>query len=540
MKLEKALTLVQGGSLMSEKSIVEFFQKKIDSVEFDNGVKLDRKGQNPISQGKSKGCFVQYQNSAYHLDKRVHYEVTKMNAIKQDQRKRGLYIRLDDERGSEDEMRNDLKKVTPENIYNRTTKKSYHLFAYPDPMNCNQKPEVVITEVWKGLKALYDMFDSTLERFGTRSVGAETNHPSTDSAMNDNPNRPSSSSFDPRNLIYFGAPGTGKSHELNKKVVEDFGDRYERVTFYPTYSYAQFVGCYKPVMKPKVGEETGEEEIAYEFVPGPFLRILVEALNDPENRYCLVIEEINRANAAAVFGDVFQLLDRDEKGQSEYDVAATEDMRRHLDKALSDIGKETLKNLAGEGNLKIPDNMYIWATMNSADQGVFPMDTAFKRRWAFKYVGINDGVTDDCKKWTVGGSGFLWNEVRTFLNERLTDNGVNEDKLMGPWFVKPENGSVVSLDQFRSKVLMYLWEDAARMCRRKFFADKVKTYPDLVKCWPDAFKGIENWEDVKAGWIPPGRNAAMDGAGAPEETAEPQTEAMPAATATGTETQPSE
>lgn len=370
-----------------------------------------------------------------------------------------------------------------------------------------------------------------------------------------------------RNLIYFGAPGTGKSHQLNEAVEGKIGEdgkviqaiennigvfvdvdkdkkivkrRYERVTFYPTYSYAQFVGCYKPVMKPKVGGAAGEEEIAYEFVPGPFLRILVEALNDPENRYCLVIEEINRANAAAVFGDVFQLLDRGEKGQSEYDIAATEDMRRHLDKTLSDIGKETLKNLAGEGNLKIPDNMYIWATMNSADQGVFPMDTAFKRRWAFKYIGINDGVTDDCKKWTIKDYGFLWNEVRTFLNDRLTANGVNEDKLMGPWFVKPENGSVVSLVQFQSKVLMYLWEDAARMCRRKFFADKVKTYPDLVKCWPDAFKGIENWEEIKAGWISPGPGAAMDGAGAPERTAEPQMEAMPAATATGTETQPSE
>lgn len=437
-----------------------------------------------------------------------------------------------------------------------------------------------------------------------------------------------------RNLIFFGAPGTGKSHKLNAEV-KAFGNRYERVTFYPTYSYAQFVGCYKPVMKPKVGgapgeeaktdagsasnisieelaqklkqaydaaanaepgqtaavllfaeqyidalnaqgksaaksvvekaglpvtaytawlaagiraaafkvkqsAETDDEEVSYKFVPGPFLRLLVKALNDPAQDYCLVIEEINRANAAAVFGDVFQLLDRTtqdsndgnvKKGESEYDIAASEDIKKFLK-----------KNGIESDKLRIPANMYIWATMNSADQGVFPMDTAFKRRWAFKYIGIDDDVTDDCKKWTVEGSGFLWNAVRTFLNDRLTDNGVNEDKLMGPWFVKPENGTVVSLDQFRSKVLMYLWEDAARMCRRKFFNDEIKTYSALVNGWPNVnvFKGIENWDEVKTKWIPSGPGAGMDGAGAPEGTAEPQTEAMPAATSTRTETPPSE
>ena len=350
----------------------------------------------------------------------------------------------------------------------------------------------------------------------------------------------SNSNPSPRNLIYFGAPGTGKSHELNHKMKEAFVDRYERVTFYPTYSYAQFVGCYKPVMQPVKdveGKDTEKDEITYEFVPGPFLRVLEKAMNNPGQNHCLVIEEINRANAAAVFGDVFQLLDRDENGESEYDIAATEDMKRHLDKALSDIGREQLKKLSGDGNLKIPANMFIWATMNSADQGVFPMDTAFKRRWEFKYIGIDVGVKDGCEKWTIGDSGFLWNKVRKFLNDRLTNNGVNEDKLMGPWFVKPENGSVVSKDQFDSKVLMYLWEDAARMCRRKFFDDKIKTYPDLLKCWPDAFKGIDNWNEVKSGWLPPRPGATIDGAGAPEVKAESQTEAMSAAATTGSEAQ---
>ena len=464
---------------MNEQFIVDFFRKEIDSVELNNGVRLIKLHE---SENARKN-YVRFQNEAFILHPKVHYEVRKSRDPEPLEGGRsiepGLCIRLDDERrhnNNRDEMYNQLKEVAHRNgLYRELRDNEIRCFAYQTPIDCSQKPEVVITEVWKGLKALYDTYDSTLKQFGTRRGGAETNHPSTESAMSDNTNRTSPSIFDSRNLIYFGAPGTGKSHELNKKVVEDFGDRYERVTFYPTYSYAQFVGCYKPVMKPADG---GKEEIAYEFVPGPFLRVLVDALKEPTHNHCLVIEEINRANAAAVFGDVFQLLDRDEKGQSEYDIAATEDMRRHLDKALSDTGKETLKKLAGEGNLKIPANMYIWATMNSADQGVFPMDTAFKRRWAFKYIGIDAGISGDCKKWTIEGSGFLWNAVRTFL------------------IVKPENGSAVSLDQFRSKVLMYLWEDAARMCRRKLFGDSIKMYSDLVENWPRVFRDQNKWEEV--------------------------------------------
>lgn len=292
-----------------------------------------------------------------------------------------------------------------------------------------------------------------------------------------------------RNLIFFGAPGTGKSHELNKRVGKAFENRYERVTFYPTYSYAQFVGCYKPTMKPK--DEGKGEEIAYEVVPGPFLRILVKSLNDSDHNYCLVIEEINRANAAAVFGDVFQLLDRNDKGESEYDITASEDIKKFLKEKGIDTDK-----------LRIPSNMYIWATMNSADQGVFPMDTAFKRRWEFEYISIDNGEAD-CKNWTIGEGDqkYYWNKVRKFLNERLSANGVNEDKLMGPFFVKPENGTVVSDNQFKSKVLMYLWEDAARMCRRKFFDEKIKTYSDLIKGWPNVFRDVQHWDETKANWL---------------------------------------
>lgn len=345
----------------------------------------------------------------------------------------------------------------------------------------------------------------------------------------------------PRNLIYFGAPGTGKSHQL-KVAVEgeekedgtitkdnDHGvfvtlndaykvDKrlYERVTFYPTYSYAQFVGCYKPVMEGL--------NIAYKFVPGPFLRVLVNALNEKpgedgkKKNWCLVIEEINRANAAAVFGDVFQLLDRATKdsedgsvkrGESEYEIAASEDVKKFLyeDKdGLTEAGKIKLEKLAGKGRLRIPSNMYIWATMNSADQGVFPMDTAFKRRWKFKYFAINqsdDKIGErkigtnlkidgkqvyDTAKWNDDMRN--WNNVRKFVNRLLTLFKVNEDKLMGPWFVQPESGDEISAEQFESKVLMYLWEDAARMCRQKMFPNSVTSYSELITEWRKRGVGI--------------------------------------------------
>ena len=315
--------------------------------------------------------------------------------------------------------------------------------------------------------------------------------------------------MDPRNLIVFGAPGTGKSYKLNEEVCQNFVDgegnerheRYERVTFYPTYSYAQFVGTYKPIMKPKANGAPGEEEIAYKFVPGPFLRVLVKALNDSQNDYCLVIEEINRANAAAVFGDVFQLLDRVvkddadkdvKKDTSEYAIAASEDVKRYLGEALTDAGKNALLELTGSmDNLKMPANMYIWATMNSADQGVFPMDTAFKRRWEFDYIGIDDEARGDCLTWLIEGKGYKWNDIRRYINGLLAEHDVNEDKFMGPYFVKADGNHTISKKSFVSKVLMYLWEDAGRMIRRNLFGSQIKTYSQLVQEWDRNEGGVK-------------------------------------------------
>lgn len=270
------------------------------------------------------------------------------------------------------------------------------------------------------------------------------------------------------NRIIFGAPGTGKSYRLDKDMQNllSNGGSYERVTFHPDYSYANFVGTYKPTMV--------ENDISYEYIPGPFMRTYAKARGDLSKPCLLIIEEINRANVAAVFGDVFQLLDRDDDGVSEYSIEATEDMKSYLSKKLGG-------NTENYSELKIPNNMFIWATMNSADQGVFPMDTAFKRRWNFEYLGIDDGQEDmePCEV-TLGKGDYEvtieWNDLRKAINGVLSSYKLNEDKLLGPFFLSqkllrettPEN-SEKFIETFKSKVIMYLFEDAARQRRNDLF-----------------------------------------------------------------------
>lgn len=282
-----------------------------------------------------------------------------------------------------------------------------------------------------------------------------------------------------KNRIVFGAPGTGKSYGLKDdcvKLMEDTTGTYERVTFHPDYTYSQFVGTYKPVM-----DEEGNS-IRYDFVPGPFMRVYVEALKsgrtDTPQPHLLLIEEINRAKVAAVFGDVFQLLDRDDDGVSEYEIQASEDIGRYL-------AKELGGNADNYKKIRIPNNMFIWATMNSADQGVFPMDTAFKRRWNFEYLGINENEEKikGIGKIVLPGSDepIEWNTLRKAINDKMSssDFKINEDKLMGPFFLSKkvitsnENGMIIDtdrfIDAFKSKVIMYLYEDAVKQGKHRFF-----------------------------------------------------------------------
>lgn len=281
----------------------------------------------------------------------------------------------------------------------------------------------------------------------------------------------------PRNRILFGAPGTGKSFTLNreKDLLLADGGEYERVTFHPDYSYANFVGTYKPV---PCKDSDDKDAITYSYVPGPFMRTYVKALQnsktDTPKPFLLVIEEINRANVAAVFGDVFQLLDRGDDEVSGYPIQASEDIKKYL---AGELGG----NPDDYSEIRLPDNMFIWATMNSADQGVFPMDTAFKRRWDFTYLGIDDSEAGIVGKKVVLGQGDYrriveWNALRKAINNELLTYKVNEDKLMGPYFISKKNlpegemiDPAVFTRIFKNKVIMYLFDDAAKQKRITLF-----------------------------------------------------------------------
>lgn len=330
----------------------------------------------------------------------------------------------------------------------------------------------------------------------------------------------------PRQRIFFGAPGTGKSYKLNKEAERNFDkNNISRVTFHPNYNYGNFIGTFKPFPKIKNDNET----ITYTYVPGILTKLLIRALNNPKEDFLLIIEEINRANTAAVFGDFFQLLDRDKNGNSEYDIVVSEDLKLLFskNKISENINTECLEviqhneisvveeNQNSSENqtdfkLKLPSNFYIWATMNSADQGVMPLDTAFKRRWEFEYIGINDAY--DKSKDENGKSEFdtynfkanenelaNWNDFRIKINEILSKCHVPEDKLLGSYFISKsilESGDPDKIkNAIKNKVLMYLYEDAGKQHRRKIFKEgKWETYSKLCEAFDKNCEKIFNDE----------------------------------------------
>ena len=291
-----------------------------------------------------------------------------------------------------------------------------------------------------------------------------------------------------RNMIVHGAPGTGKSHYIEDLQEFYFDeDKVQRVTFYPNYSYTQFVGGYKPYSGIN---SKGDHEVYYKFVFGPFLDTYVAALRHPQDRYLLIIEEINRANAAAVFGDVFQLLDRRIDGTSEYPVRVSHEMGDELYHQLNFTKFDETKYVGFTAyevenecvqTISLPSNMFIWATMNSADQGVFPIDTAFRRRWAFEYLSIdNSQEVVEIEVSLAAGHNVSWNALRTILNDKLLALGINEDKQLGPFFI----GNRDYMNQlqkenrfnavFKDKVITYLFNDVVRHCRPQFFTGATK------------------------------------------------------------------
>ncbi len=322
--------------------------------------------------------------------------------------------------------------------------------------------------------------------------------------MEDN-NKVSASVLDkPHQRIFFGAPGTGKSYELSKEAKEYFGENFERVTFHPNYMYGNFVGAYKPfpkVLKNADGtikrDEDGniQESISYEYVAGVLMCQLLKALKNPTINYLLIVEEINRANVAAVFGDIFQLLDRDGSGESEYVITVSKELQEFLKKEFNECSlDENVKKKLGNDFSKIflPKNFYVWATMNSADQGVMPMDTAFRRRWEFKYLGIDEAANKNRDEFVnyrfkVNPTETVnWDEFRRELNKKLSALNIPEDKLIGPYFVSKSILEDTDIDKLtetiKNKVLMYLYEDAAKAFRSSLFAEgKYSTYSTVCK-----------------------------------------------------------
>ena len=272
----------------------------------------------------------------------------------------------------------------------------------------------------------------------------------------------------PKNLIVYGAPGTGKSYYLNN-LLKDANTI--RTVFHSETQNSDFVGSLKPVTK----LVDGVTKVTYEFVAGPFTKAFIAAVKQPSKQIHLIIEEINRANTAAVFGEVFQLLDRDATGRSEYEIQADELLSKYLRDNLGPVFN---------GLIYIPSNLTINATMNSSDQGVYPMDSAFKRRWSFKYMPID---FQDSPKGAVDldGRRITWNILAKSINEILSTeySHLEEDRFIGPWFLNKDEVKSEFSKAIESKLFTYLWNDVLRHQQRDkiFNAQNVATFSDLIK-----------------------------------------------------------
>ena len=329
---------------------------------------------------------------------------------------------------------------------------------------------------------------------------------------------------DDKQIIYYGAPGTGKSHKIREKLAGVYKENIFRTTFHPDSDYSTFVGAYKPSTdKPEdklynkeeliskltelkeqgvtyapqkfgaqywyslkqltlqdkkdilaacemsdnytvefdkgiaVGEEllkkSKESRIIYKFIPQAFLNAYMRAYSTTDKVY-LIIEEINRGNCAQIFGDLFQLLDRDEEGVSEYRIKADTDLRAYLEEELG-ADSDAIK----DGELCLPSNLYIYATMNTSDQSLFPIDSAFKRRWDWEYEPIKYKNID----WVINieGSKYLWTSFQREINKRIFDATNSEDKMLGDYFVNPADG-VITEKILLNKILFYLWNDVCK------------------------------------------------------------------------------
>lgn len=298
------------------------------------------------------------------------------------------------------------------------------------------------TELSKGIniyKALADnVFDISLDTLLSQQENYDINHKG-------------------QNILYCGVPGSGKSFTISQICSDD--SVMERIVFYPDYSHSDFIGQIVPRLNK-------DKNLEYVFSPGPFTRILKKAYNNPNNMYYLVIEEINRGNAAAIFGEVFQLLDRDCTGKSKYSINNY------------DIAEAVYHN--AEHTIRIPSNLTLLATMNTSDQNVFTLDTAFQRRWTMKHIPNNfdNEHSDDI----IEGTQITWGAFAQTVNELIlqNNNGLisSGDKRLGVYFAREDE---LKPALFSEKVLKYLWDDAFKLDRDTLFNEKYKSIEELIE-----------------------------------------------------------
>ena len=285
----------------------------------------------------------------------------------------------------------------------------------------------------------------------------------------------------PLQLIISGCPGSGKSHFAETAAT---GADVVRTQFHSDTSFASFVGSFRPVPVYQTSHDVvelsghpfarGKPLIDYRFVPGPALEALVAARQQPDRNIVLLIEELNRANAAAAFGELFQLLDRQADGTSRYGINLPAEMQSWL------VAADALVD--GE-RLHLPSNLYIWATMNSGDQGVFPIDTAFRRRWAYRYLGYAQPCEYPAvnRRIAFGGHRYDWDELRGCINRKLKQLNVNEDRLIGPYFLT--QGQIQDPAEVLSKLLLYLWDDVLRFRQHELF--RSASFAEVSEVWSE-------------------------------------------------------
>ncbi len=273
-----------------------------------------------------------------------------------------------------------------------------------------------------------------------------------------------------KNILLYGVPGAGKSHRIAKQYCAD-GRRIERVVFHPDYTYSDFVGQILP--------RVVDGQLKYIFTPGPFTKMVEKAWKDPGNYYYLIIEEINRGNAPAIFGEIFQLLDRKDSENYPTDVVGESEY------GISNYEVASIVYDDSEHEVRIPSNMYVLATMNTADQNVFTLDTAFQRRWKMehipnKFVFENGSHALD----SIQGTSLNWGTFATVINDLIIevnkDISSSEDKRLGAYFVK---ASELAPTIFPEKVLKYLWDDAFKMDKDAVFNSKFGSLEEVIEVY---------------------------------------------------------